>query len=433
MLRRQRDLLDRLRAAYPDVKILHVPVSLNLTKKLQSREPTQRTRSFLFVCLAAAIAKSTEADGIRFFENGIVSVNLPVADEVLGARASRTTHPRTLHDFQSLLRRVLELEIVVDNPFFWNTKKDIVEKVATSNDPHMIALSRSCAHSRFTTNSSWHCGKCSQCIDRRIAVVAADAEAFDEARDYEVDVFTGPRKEGYDQNIALDYVRLAKELNELGTDGISETFSDEILEANRFLGKSRDSAERLCGLLAEHGRIASEVLTSQIAKNAKRFIDGDLPASCMIRLVAGNQHQVEGWQRFSDALVSCLRNGLPAACEGKPPKTETELQSLCDGLLKAAGERLQREFPYARWGIIGTKPDWSKDEINLWIELKFARKKSASPGRISDEIAADITKYGDNGKRVLFLIFDPDRLIQDDVRFVEPILSHRDMRGEVLR
>lgn len=431
--KRQRDLLARLRAAYPSSRMLHVPGALNLTKELQSREPTQRTRSFLFACLAAAVAKSTEAGGIRFFENGVVSINLPVADEVLGARASRTTHPRTLHDYQSFLRRVLETEIVVDNPFFWNTKKDIVEKVAASPDPHIISLSRSCAHSRFTTNSSWHCGTCSQCIDRRIAVVAAKAEEYDQAHDYEVDVFTGPRKEGYDQNIALDYIRLAKNLSELGPDGISRSYSDEILEANRFLGNNRQSAERLCGFLNRHGQIASDVLAAQIAKNSNRFIAGDLAPSCMIRLVAGNQHQVDGSQRLAGAIVKCLRDGLPAACHGKPPSTESDLQSLCDGLLKAAGQRLEREFPYARWGLIGTKPDWSKEEINLWIEIKYARAKSASPGRISDEIATDITKYGDNRKRVLFLIYDPSRLIQDDEGFVRPILSHSGMLAEVLR
>lgn len=430
---RQRDLLERLRKAYPRVKMLHVPVALNLLSPLSSREPTQRTRSFLFACLAAAVAKSTRAEGIRFFENGVISVNLPVADEVLGARASRTTHPRTLHDFQSFLCRVLESDLVVDNPFFWNTKKDIVQKVAKSNDPGLIALSRSCAHSRFTTKSSWHCGACSQCIDRRIAVLAANAAEFDDARDYEVDVFVGPRKEGYDQNIALGYVRLAKELHQLGIDRIAQQFSDEILDANRFLGNSRESAQRLCGLLADHGQIVNEVIATQISINANHFIAGDLPSSCMLRLVAGNQHQTELWQRFSDSIVRCLREGLPAACNGKPPKTETDLQSLCDGLLKSAGNRLEREFPYARWGLIGTKPDWSENEINLWIELKFARSKSASPGRISDEIAADITKYGDNGKRVLFLIFDPSRLIADDTAFIRPIVTHQGMRAEVLR
>jgi len=433
MFKRQRDLLGSLQNAYPKVKILHVPVSLHLTKKLQSREPTQRTRSFLFACLAIAVAKSTDADGIRFFENGIVSVNLPVADEVVGARASRTTHPRTLQDFQSFFRRVLEKEIRVDNPFFWNTKKDIVKKVSTSRDPNLIALSRSCAHSRFTTKSSWHCGNCSQCIDRRIAVIAADAEAFDPASDYEIDVFTGPRKERYDQNIALDYVRLAKELKELGVEGIASNYSDEIFDANRCLDGGRVTAERLCALLAEHGRAASDVIASQISRHAQRFIDGDLPESCLIRLVAGNQHKVVPWHRFSDGITNCLRAGLPAVCNESRPANETDLQRLCDGLLKAAGERLQREFPYERWGIIGTKPDWSEEEINLWIELKFARKKSAPPGRISDEIAADITKYGDKGKRVLFLIYDPERLVHDDVGFLAPILSHSDMRAEILR
>ena len=133
------------------------------------------------------------------------------------------------------------------------------------------------------------------------------------------------------------------------------------------------------------------------------------------------------------AIVTCLRDGLPMACSGNPPKTETDLQRVCDGLLRAAGQRLEREFPYAKWGLIGTKPDWSEDEIDLWIELKYARAKSASPGRISDEIAADITKYGDSRKRALFLIYDPNRLIQDDDGFTHPIRSHDGMHAELIR
>jgi hypothetical protein len=115
------------------------------------------------------------------------------------------------------------------------------------------------------------------------------------------------------------------------------------------------------------------------------------------------------------------------------PKTEPDLQCLCDGLLKAAGTRLEREYPYARWGIIGTKPDWSEEEINLWVELKYARKNSATPGKISDDIAADITKYGDLGKRVLFVTFDPERLIVDDEDFIAPIVKHHNMKATIIR
>lgn len=431
--KRQRDLREKLQAAYPAVKVLHIPVCLHLTKNHRSSEPTQRTRSFLFASLAAVVARSTEAGGIRFFENGVVSINLPVADEVLGARASRTTHPRTLADFQDFFSLVIGGPLAVDNPFIWKTKTDIVEKVAKSNDPTLIGLSRSCAHTIFTSKLRWHCGQCSQCIDRRIAVYAAKAERFDAEDDYEVSVFTGPRKEGYDQNIAINYVRQAKELAELGADRIVERYSDEIIEANRFLGGNRHSAQQICDLLERHGQTVSDVISSQICANAKQLFEGYLSQSSLIRLVVGNQHQHQEWERFSNAIVECLQRGLPPMCKSGRPKTEPDLQCWCDGLLKSGDLKLQREFPFARWGIVGTKPDWSEEEINLWVELKYARKNSASPGRISEDIAADITKYGDAGKRVLFVTFDPDRLIPDDEDFMAPIIEHNGMRAAVIR
>lgn len=431
--KRQRQLRDQLQAAYPEVKMLHIPVCLHLTKNHRSSEPTQRTRSFLFASLAAVVAHSTEAGGIRLFENGVVSINLPVADEVLGARASRTTHPRTLFDFEEFLSLVMKSSLIVDNPFIWNTKTDIVGKVAKSRDPSLIGLSRSCAHTMFTTKSRWHCGQCSQCIDRRIAVIAAKAEKFDQEKDYEVPVFSGPRKAGYDQNIAINYVRQARELKELGADRIVERYADQVIEANRFLGNNQQSAQKICDLLERHGNIVSEVVSAQIAANSMKLFNGTLPESSLIRMITGNRHQSQEWERYADALTACLQRGLPSMCKLGMPKNEPDLQCWCDGLLRGNDEKLQREFPFARWGIIGTKPDWSEEEINLWIELKYVRKKSATPGIITDAIAADITKYGDLGKRVLFIIFDPYRLINDDGKYIAPILGHDGMRATVIR
>lgn len=56
----------------------HVPVWVN-KDAAESHDFTQRSRSFLFASLAAVVARLYELDGIRFYENGIVSVNLPIS------------------------------------------------------------------------------------------------------------------------------------------------------------------------------------------------------------------------------------------------------------------------------------------------------------------------------------------------------------------
>ena len=90
-------------------------------------EYTQRTRSFLFVSLGMAIARSFGRDTIHFFENGITSFNLPIAEHVIGTRASRTTHPRTLASFARLFSLLLQRTLDVKNQFLWRTKSEVVE------------------------------------------------------------------------------------------------------------------------------------------------------------------------------------------------------------------------------------------------------------------------------------------------------------------
>jgi len=59
-------------------KPFHVPVWINKEKAL-GREFTQRTRSFLYASLAAVVARIFDLWRIRFYENGVVSINLPIS------------------------------------------------------------------------------------------------------------------------------------------------------------------------------------------------------------------------------------------------------------------------------------------------------------------------------------------------------------------
>ena len=69
-----------------------------------------------------------------------------------------------------------------------------------------------------------------------------------------------------------------------------------------------------------------------------------------------------------------------------------------------------------RWASKLTKPDWSNEKLNIWIELKYVRQKSDIL-QITEDIAADITKYGDNQRFTLFVIYDPSHLIVEDIEF----------------
>jgi hypothetical protein len=114
------------------------------------------------------------------------------------------------------------------------------------------------------------------------------------------------------------------------------------------------------------------------------------------------------------------------------PANEPRLQEICDGILQGHDPELEREFPFMRWSASATKPDWSKEGLGLWIELKYVREKK-DVLKITGDIAEDITKYGDNGRRVLYVVYDPKHLIKDEAGFSEPVTKRTTMLVSVVR
>ncbi len=427
---RQTNLFKGLRQRFPS-PMIHVPVWINKDEN-KGREPTQRTRSFLYASLGAIVAVSVRAAGVRFFENGVVSLNLPVADEVTRARASRTTHPMALHFFGAFFSMVLERELVVDNPFLFRTKAEVVSLIGKNNAADLIGLTCSCSHPMFQSKTRWHCGTCSQCIDRRMAIFAAGLDQRDAEHDYEVDVFRGPRKDGYEKNMAVDYVRHALELSRMIPEEIAARFNRDLGRAVRFFSKRSETAQQFIELHKRHGQSVETVVIQQLQKNAADLVAGKLASSSLLALVAGQEHQVPVWHRYADRLAELLQAGLPIACKSHRPKNEPHLQEICDGILKGHNGILVREFPFMRWGSSLTKPDWSAEELRFWVELKYVRKKE-DVRQIGGAIAEDITKYGDNQRNVLYVVYDPEHLVTDERDFAEPILKRPTMQVRFVR
>ena len=422
---RQKELARILDERFPG-KVLHIPVWVNKGKKL-GREHTQRSRSFLYAALAAAVAHSVRADGIRFFENGVVSLNLPVAEEALRARASRTTHPRTLRMFEELFGLVLERPMIVDNPFVLKTRTEIVRELEARGGADLIRHTSSCAQSGFfQSKSQWHCGTCSQCIDRRVAILAAGLEDHDPSTDYVSDVFTGPRVTREEKNIAVDYVQHGVRLHQLGADEILTRFNREISMVVREAEDPSELAEAVVAVHKTHGSEVVRAVSDQLAANLEQSLVGTLDPSCLLSRVQLNEHLVPSWNRYAQRVFGILSEGIPRMCRTKKPENESRLQELCDGLLKGKDAELVREFPFLRWGSVLTKPDWAASKVDLLIELKYVRKKE-HVRRVSGEIAEDIVKYGDSGQHVLFVVYDPLHLIVDERDFAAPVEKRKRM------
>ena len=171
---RQRELADELERRHPR-RITHVRVSAGLTDETRAVEHTQRTRSFLLTAMAVVAAEIERTNRIRFYENGIMSVNLPISTQVVGARCSRSTHPHSLMLLQDLCRLISQGDITIENPFVWKTKVEVVKELWGKPEGDAIRRTLSCSRTREITKYQPHCGKCAQCLQRRIATLGAGA------------------------------------------------------------------------------------------------------------------------------------------------------------------------------------------------------------------------------------------------------------------
>jgi 7-cyano-7-deazaguanine synthase in queuosine biosynthesis len=203
----QDHLINQLRSRFGADRILHVPVWANLKEGL-ANESTHRTRSFLFAALGAVTAQMLDRKRICFFENGVVSLNLPPVGQVVGARATRTTHPQALAGFRRVLSAVFGQFFDISNPYAWMTKAEIIGRITQNRCSDLIRHTRSCTRVHAMTNLHT-CGSCSQCIDRRFAVLSAGQEGEDPTEAYKIDLLQGEREAGPDREMALAFVRFA--------------------------------------------------------------------------------------------------------------------------------------------------------------------------------------------------------------------------------
>ena len=280
------ELLD---AKADDNPPLHIRVTIHKQKRM-NKEYTQRTRSFLFVSIGATIANMLGQSSVRFYENGIISMNLPVCAQVVGGKATRTTHPRVLNGFQELLSLVAEDSFTVENPFIWKTKGEVVDLIAKADCQGMIAPSISCTHTWEMTKKHSHCGTCSQCIDRRFAIIAAGMEENDPRDHYKVDCFTESRlkneKIHEDKTMVANYLERANQVDSLSSATQFVAKYPEVARALPFLsGNPGASAQRCFDMYKRHSAEVNSVIEKMFAVHSKAIRQRIMPADAMMRIV----------------------------------------------------------------------------------------------------------------------------------------------------
>jgi 7-cyano-7-deazaguanine synthase in queuosine biosynthesis len=280
----QRNLEELLAKKAGKYRPMHVHVRAWKDSDL-NKSYTQRTRSFLFAAIGATVAKMLGLDCVRFYENGVVSMNLPVCAQVVGSRATRTTHPRTLTCLRKLLTAVASGTFGVENDFIWDTKADVVRRILKAGCGDLIGASISCAHVHEFELAYPHCGVCSQCIDRRLGVVAAAADDYDPAGRYKSDVFTGERPKREDRMMVASYVERANKLAKLrDAADLIANYPEVVRVFGHLPGKPDQVADLVLGLQRRHAVEVNGAIETMLARKAKELRERTLSPDCLLRL-----------------------------------------------------------------------------------------------------------------------------------------------------
>jgi len=134
-----------------------------------------------------------------------------------------------------------------------------------------------------------HCGRCSQCLDRRFGALAAGLGEDDPPEMYEVDLLTGAREDATDRTMAESFVRHALELKDLTDRTFIGRFAGETARvATCVPGMTADKAtQAMLDLHHRHAGSVGKVLEAGFRRHARALADQTLASTCILRMVAG--------------------------------------------------------------------------------------------------------------------------------------------------
>jgi 7-cyano-7-deazaguanine synthase in queuosine biosynthesis len=136
----------------------------------QDREESQRTRSFMFLTLAALTARRKGIRHVVYLaENGQMAIHLPLTAARISAFSTYTAHPEFLHKMQDILRKVLNFPLTIQNPYLYETKAEVIANLV-KNHQDIICKTISCWKASRVMGNVNHCGICVPCLIRRIAL-----------------------------------------------------------------------------------------------------------------------------------------------------------------------------------------------------------------------------------------------------------------------
>lgn len=312
---RQTRLANYLKGRFPK-RVLHVQITAR-RKQTVATERTQRSRSLLFTSLAYAVARALQISTISFYENGVISQNLPISGSVIGTSATRTTHPLSLVLLERLLGALGGSRVAIRNPFIWKTKAEVLEVIRAHRAEDQIKHTVSCTNLHTQSAEESHCGDCTQCLDRRFAVLATGMEAFEQDVQYSTDVFVGARGKDRSRQVAIEWTRHARRMAKMTPDKLMNEFG---LQMSRLIrghpDLPRDEARsRIAELQARHGKTALIAIENALRYHGGALARGEVPVSALLATLSVDDAGVPATEPIPAGQVG-LEQGTVASTHG---------------------------------------------------------------------------------------------------------------------
>lgn len=341
--RTQKRLVDALTKVYPE-RIHHYAFECGLSHETAAEE-TQRTRAFLFGSIAFALAHRLSLTEFFAYENGITSLNLLRRQDLINARASRTTHPKTHALMSRFLSEVRGTPVRVLNPFWQRTKTDVFQLLDQVGGRNLIGSAVSCGRTFQRLGHATHCGCCFQCVDRRLAAYASGLHDVDNCGIYSKDIFVDPIDSPDAKTTAIDYVRQAITFAKTTDDQFAREWLNELADIVDYIEADgeQDAVEKLWQLCNRHGN----QVVNAIKKIRLQFDDpcDQIKTGSLLQLIVDREHLKADARRLAERIAVILNQSVPVAFRTHRPEREDELNDQIEALLGANGNDFRREFP----------------------------------------------------------------------------------------
>ena len=186
---------------------------------------------------------------------------------------------------------LLDRQIDIQTPLQWLTKKEVTQKIKEAGMADMLGETVSCTRPRKWTEKQKHCGVCSQCIDRRFAVLAAGMGDHEPADNYMRDLLLADRSADDDLRMALSYVTFFQKVAATPKERFLVDFPEVVSALDRFPGLStEDAGDRVYDLFQRHAKAVEEVITSAVSAHIGPLYRSELPSGSLLATCFSRGH-----------------------------------------------------------------------------------------------------------------------------------------------